>query len=92
MELYAAMMTDLDTDIGRIVDFLESTGMAENTLILFMSDNGASGNVPPFNTYYEGGWNNDFENLGNYDSFVGLTFPWASATMAGTSRREGGSV
>jgi len=37
---YAAMMENLDTNIGRFLDALEETGAAENTLVVFTSDNG----------------------------------------------------
>ena len=32
---YAAMITELDTQVGRIVDALKQKGMLENTLIIF---------------------------------------------------------
>jgi len=41
MEVYAAMVDELDQGVGRIVDFLKNKGVLENTLILFLSDNGA---------------------------------------------------
>jgi len=37
---YYAMITHLDSQIGRILDVLEKTGRAENTLIVFAGDNG----------------------------------------------------
>jgi arylsulfatase A len=37
---YAAMVSYMDRDIGRIVDMIEELGLAENTLFLFTSDNG----------------------------------------------------
>jgi len=40
MEVYAAMIDCEDQGIGRIVDELKSTGQYENTLILFLQDNG----------------------------------------------------
>ena len=39
---YAAMITGLDTQVGRIVDVLEKKGMRENTVIFFSSDNGGA--------------------------------------------------
>ena len=44
MELYAGMVDNLDENIGQIIDHLKSIGLFENTLVIFMSDNGASGN------------------------------------------------
>jgi arylsulfatase A-like enzyme len=37
---YAAMIYNLDWNIGRLVEALQATGLSENTLIVFTSDNG----------------------------------------------------
>ena len=37
---FAAMVTRMDRDVGRIVDLLRARGMAERTLVVFTSDNG----------------------------------------------------
>jgi arylsulfatase len=42
MEVYAAMITRMDKGIGKIVDALEDNKLLENTLILYLHDNGAS--------------------------------------------------
>lgn len=42
MEVYAAMVDRMDQNIGRLVDHLGAAGELENTLIVFLSDNGAS--------------------------------------------------
>lgn len=39
---YAAMITAMDRDIGRIIDLLTSLGLRDNTLIVFTSDNGTT--------------------------------------------------
>lgn len=39
---YAAMITRMDGDIGRILDLLKQLGIDENTLVIFTSDNGAA--------------------------------------------------
>lgn len=39
-QIFYASVTDLDTQIGRLLDGLERLGVAENTLVLFSSDNG----------------------------------------------------
>ncbi len=41
MEVYAAQIDRMDQGIGRILKVLEETGQLENTLIIFLSDNGA---------------------------------------------------
>ncbi len=38
--IYAAMLKSLDDSVGRILDALASTGLADDTLVVFMSDNG----------------------------------------------------
>lgn len=43
MEIFAAMVDVIDQNVGRVVDYLESTNELDNTFILFMSDNGAEG-------------------------------------------------
>jgi arylsulfatase A-like enzyme len=64
--VYAAMVKRLDASVGRILDTLESTGLDENTLIVFLSDNGGvmysepcATNNAPFRggkgTHFEGG-------------------------------------
>jgi arylsulfatase A-like enzyme len=42
---YAAMITSLDDQVGRIVSELDKRGMRENTLIIFSSDNGGPRNA-----------------------------------------------
>lgn len=43
MEAYAGMVDSIDVNIGKVVDHLKKTGEYDNTLIVFMSDNGAEG-------------------------------------------------
>lgn len=41
MEVYAAMLANMDHHIGRLLDHLKQTGQYENTIVVFLSDNGA---------------------------------------------------
>ncbi|MFV0266718.1 MAG: sulfatase, partial [Draconibacterium sp.] len=59
---YATMVENLDTQIGRMVSLLKQTGKLENTLVLFISDNGGVYKITkqwPLRagkgSYYEGG-------------------------------------
>jgi arylsulfatase A-like enzyme len=62
---HAAMTRDLDTGVGMILDSIERLGIADNTYVIFMSDNGAPAgprkraeNMPLFGgkaTFWEGG-------------------------------------
>jgi arylsulfatase A-like enzyme len=42
---YAGLTEELDQSVGRVVAAVERAGIAENTLILFLSDNGASAEI-----------------------------------------------
>ncbi len=59
---YAAMVEHMDENVGRILDMLESENLADNTLVIFTSDNGGyrmSSFPTPLRggkgSYYEGG-------------------------------------
>jgi arylsulfatase len=47
MEVYAGFLEHTDDQIGRILNFLETIGQRENTLIMVISDNGASSEGGP---------------------------------------------
>lgn len=40
MQVFAASITDLDTQVGRLLDALKELGLEQNTLLVFSSDNG----------------------------------------------------
>ncbi|MGH2595049.1 MAG: arylsulfatase [Actinomycetota bacterium] len=46
-EVYAGFLSHADHHIGRLLDYLEETGQRENTLVILVSDNGASGEGGP---------------------------------------------
>ena len=46
-EVYAGFLVHADHHIGRLLDFLEESGQRENTLVIVVSDNGASGEGGP---------------------------------------------
>ena len=48
MAVYAAMVEQMDTNIGRLVESLRDAGELDNTLIVFTSDNGACAEWEPF--------------------------------------------
>ncbi len=45
MEIHAAMVDRMDREIGRVIEQLEKMNVLENTLIMFLSDNGASAEI-----------------------------------------------
>jgi arylsulfatase len=46
MEVYAAMVARMDYGVGEVLAALEEAGVAEDTLVLFLSDNGACAETP----------------------------------------------
>ncbi len=46
-EVFAGFLSYTDAQIGRVVDYLEATGQLDNTIVVIMSDNGASGEGGP---------------------------------------------
>ncbi len=46
-EVYAGFLSHADHQVGRLLDYLEMTGQRENTMIIVVSDNGASGEGGP---------------------------------------------
>jgi arylsulfatase A-like enzyme len=47
MEVYAAMVDRLDQGVGRVLEALEATGAARNTVVIFLSDNGGCASWDP---------------------------------------------
>lgn len=43
MEVYAAMVDEMDVHTGRVFDYLKQNGLYDNTVVVFLSDNGAEG-------------------------------------------------
>jgi len=46
-EVYAGFLSHTDHEIGRLLSFLEQSGQLDNTIVVFVSDNGASGEGGP---------------------------------------------
>ena len=46
-EVYAGFLSHTDHEIGRLLDHLEQTGELDDTIVVFCSDNGASGEGGP---------------------------------------------
>lgn len=71
MAVYAAMIDNMDQNIGKLVDGLKKRGVLDNTLILFMSDNGGNAESGPQGVTRG-------ENLGDPQSEVFLGMNWAT--------------
>lgn len=83
MELYAGMVDNLDYNIGRIIQYLKSIGQYKNTLIIFMSDNGAAAedfyDNPEYGPFIRDHFNDDYETMGQPNSFISYGPQWAEA-------------
>ena len=85
MEVYAAMVENMDYHVGRVVAFLQDIGEYDNTLIVFFSDNGAN---PWTSEDYPGNrgsewfkqFDNQIDNIGNPTSNYAYGMGWASAS------------
>ena len=104
MELYASMVDNLDDHIGRLIGYLKDNDLFDNTLIVFMADNGAAGedfynddNFPEFKAHTRANFDNAYDKMGTAESFVSYGPQWAEAGSAPFQRykgytREGGIV
>ena len=83
MELYAGMVENLDYNIGRIINYLKETGQYENTLIVFMSDNGAAAEDFYYNSNYgpflQENYADDYAEMGKANSYISYGPQWAEA-------------
>lgn len=71
MAIYAAMITRMDANIGRLVQALHRMGIDRNTLILFLSDNGACAEIRE--------QQKPDARPGGPDTYVSYGLPWANA-------------
>lgn len=85
MEIYAAMIENIDHHIGRVLQYLETAGKKENTLVLFFSDNGANGSEMASypgsgEAWMERNSDNRFSNWGKRGSRIAQGPGWAQAS------------
>lgn len=86
MEVYAAMVESLDAEIGRLVGYLREQGELDNTLILFMSDNGPESVVRGEPGWIAKNFDNRLENLGRRNSFLNAGPAWAQVSALPSRR------
>jgi len=86
MEVYAAMIDYIDGQLARVFDHLRETGQYDNTLVVFMSDNGANGlpvtAYPGQTDEYVQAFDNSLENRGRPGSAIDMGPGWAQASMS----------
>jgi arylsulfatase len=85
MEIYSAMIENIDHHIGRVLQYLESSGNKKNTLVVFFSDNGANGfemdSYPDTDeAWVEHNSDNRLSNWGKRGSRIAQGPGWAQAS------------
>ena len=86
MAIFAAMIDRMDQNIGRIVDDLEKHGELDNTLIMFLSDNGACAEWDPWGFDINSGPQNvlhrgeELEKMGGPGTYHSTGSGWAHAS------------
>ena len=61
MQTYAGMADNMDHNIGKLLAYLEKIGEADNTLVIFLADNGADPNTLPMNPAYTDWYNKNYD-------------------------------
>ncbi|BBZ44223.1 arylsulfatase [Mycobacterium parmense] len=90
MEVYAAMVDRMDHNVGKVIEYLDSTGELDNTVVIFLSDNGAEGAIVEampllgdvISSAIEKHCDNSVDNLGAPNSFIWYGPRWAQAATA----------
>jgi arylsulfatase A-like enzyme len=89
-EVFAGFLSYTDDQLGRVLDYLEESGQLDNTIIVVISDNGASGEGGPngsvnevkfFNGYIDTAEESMrfYDNLGGTDTYNHYPIGWAMA-------------
>ncbi len=86
MAIYAAMVDRMDQDIGRVTANLRAKGELDNTLVMFLSDNGACAEWDPFGFDVSSSPNNvlhrgdDLARMGSRGTYHSVGSGWANAS------------
>jgi arylsulfatase A-like enzyme len=84
------MVDRMDWNVGRVIDYLVETGELDNTVVIFLSDNGAEGAIVEAMPLHgaqivaqiEKYCDNSLDNLGGPTSFIWYGPRWAQAATA----------
>ncbi|MCL4119032.1 UNVERIFIED_CONTAM: hypothetical protein GTU68_064193 [Idotea baltica] len=78
MAIYAAQIDRMDQGIGKVINKLEKNGNLENTLILFLSDNGGSHEGGAMGGDFWGNFKDGLARPGSGDSYHSYGRSWAN--------------
>jgi arylsulfatase A-like enzyme len=90
MEVYAGFLAHTDAQIGRVLDFLAARGLLDDTLVMLISDNGASAEGGPLGSHNEHRFTHDMQDdpasllaradeLGGHRAYNHYAWGWAWA-------------
>lgn len=86
MEVYAAMADAMDFHVGRLVAHLKETGEYDNTVFVFMSDNGSEASDPyavlAGRLWLDWKYSRDIDQLGAKGAYSIIGPSWASAAAS----------
>ena len=92
MAVYAGMVDSLDQNVGKLISFLKSIGEYDNTVFLFLSDNGPEANdfttypyVPAASDWIASTFDNSYNNIGKKGSYIYYGERWAHVGAAAHS-------
>ena len=91
MEIYAGMVDNMDLNVGRVLSYLQREGQLDNTVVLFLSDNGADGFMSSVRQFQDfvAMFDNRLESLGKEGSYAVYGGGWAQAGEAPFYRYKG---
>ncbi|MFK7954924.1 MAG: arylsulfatase [Lysobacterales bacterium] len=89
MEVYAAMIDEMDVHTGKVIDYLRANGQLDNTIVIFLSDNGAEGHdldetwpgdmFPKIRAVIDNSFDFSYDAMGKIGSYVLYGPNWARA-------------
>lgn len=86
MEVYAGMAETMDQEIGRFIQHLKDTGEYDNTVFVFLSDNGSEPTdpyaIPAVRLWLEMNYTRQLDRLGSKGAFTSIGPSWASAAAS----------
>jgi arylsulfatase A-like enzyme len=86
MEVYAGMADAMDHEVGRLIEYLRESGQYDNTVFVFLSDNGAEASDPysvlTGKLWLDWQYDRSLERMGSKGAYAIIGPSWASAAAS----------
>jgi arylsulfatase A-like enzyme len=86
MAVYAGMLDAMDFHIGRLIEYLKEIGEYNNTVFVFLSDNGPEPSDPlqviPVASWVKFNYSTNIDDLGAKGSYTSIGPSWANAVAS----------